>query len=490
MGKQGSITVFMALILSLIIALVCTSVESVKMAASRVQIANGADIGLYSLFAQYDRKLLDDYELFYIDGSWGSSALELSRVYDTVEQYMEPVLEQNWLQLKLASGGITGYTLASAQGGRPFRAQAAAYVKDTLGSQGVQLLLEKVKTGAAQAQGKEELYEQAQREHSMEKYDGEMEAAAENSSQAEQDLIREQGEEAPIVQPAEGSSVENPIDTIRQVQKMGILELVLPNPEKVSQKTIDTSSLASHRQLDEGMPVIGSIREEDGVGEKILFQEYLLQKCGSFSEPCTSGGLSYGAEYVLGGKDSDTANLKKVVQRLLLIREGANLVHLLADSTKRAQASALALAIASGFLVPPAASIIEMVLLLCWSFGESILDVRQLMGGHKVPTVKNMQNWQLSLENLPHLLELLDTAGKEEQSGLGYQDYLRALLFLEQGERTTLRGMDLIEAAMRCSSGYEGFCFDTCLEALEVEIDVAAGSLKTFTVLRQYGYNL
>lgn len=45
--KKGSITIFLALILSLVLSLVCASIESVRMAAARTQILNSMDIGLY-----------------------------------------------------------------------------------------------------------------------------------------------------------------------------------------------------------------------------------------------------------------------------------------------------------------------------------------------------------------------------------------------------------------------------------------------------------
>ena len=70
-AKKGSITVFLALILSLLLSLVCTSIESVRMASARTQILNGMDIGLYSVFGQYDKKLLEVYDLFALDGSMG-----------------------------------------------------------------------------------------------------------------------------------------------------------------------------------------------------------------------------------------------------------------------------------------------------------------------------------------------------------------------------------------------------------------------------------
>ena len=60
MAKKGSITVFLALILSLLLSLVGTSIQSVQAAAARTQILSSLDIGLYSLFGQYDPTLLKE----------------------------------------------------------------------------------------------------------------------------------------------------------------------------------------------------------------------------------------------------------------------------------------------------------------------------------------------------------------------------------------------------------------------------------------------
>jgi len=92
--KKGSITIFLALILSLVLSLVCASIESVRMAAARTQILNSMDIGLYSLFGQYDRTLLEDYELFALYAG-GKEELDMASVYDDFQTYMKPVTEQS-----------------------------------------------------------------------------------------------------------------------------------------------------------------------------------------------------------------------------------------------------------------------------------------------------------------------------------------------------------------------------------------------------------
>lgn len=120
-GKErGSITLFLALILSLLLSLVCTSIESVRMASARTQILNSMDIGLYSVFGQYDRKLLEEYDLFALDGSMGGGQLNLAKICDNLESYMKPVLKQNSQKLELHQSGLTGYRLLTDECGEVF----------------------------------------------------------------------------------------------------------------------------------------------------------------------------------------------------------------------------------------------------------------------------------------------------------------------------------------------------------------------------------
>ena len=125
---RGSITVFLALILSLLLSMVCTSIESVRMASARTQILNSMDIGLYSVFGQYDKKLLEDYDLFALDGSMGGGQLNLAKICDNLESYMKPVLKQNSQKLSLEHSGLTGYRLLTDDNGEVFYQQIVQYI--------------------------------------------------------------------------------------------------------------------------------------------------------------------------------------------------------------------------------------------------------------------------------------------------------------------------------------------------------------------------
>lgn len=492
--KKGSITVFLALILSLILSLVCTSIESVRAAAARTQILSSLDIGLYSLFGQYDRTVLEDYDLFFLNVSGASGSLNLSAVYDNLESYMRPVLKQNSQKLSIIQGGFTGYRLATDQDGEVFYRQAVKYVKDTLGIRGVQAILDKFQKKEEQVSRAEEAGKYAEEKNTLENYDAEMDEAARNSQEAAQ---QEQtgGEELSSGDSSGGTftdgenyaDVVNPIPVLKRIRRMGLLDLVVPAEKGISDGQAAEQSLLSGRAIEKGMDMPGEIKKDSSYSSRLLFQQYLTDRLGSYLEP-GKGELKYQMEYLLCGKNSDRENLKSTANRLLLIREGVNAACLMADPGKRAQIQGLALAIASGFLIPPAAVIIEAALVLCWSFAESILDLRELLHGGKVPLVKSASDWQLSLENLPYLLEGLDTQRKNSEEGVSYEDYLQILLLSQSKQEKLKRGMDMVEAAIRKTTGQEDFCLDHCVEAMEVSVDVKANGWNTYTVTKQYSY--
>lgn len=491
MVRRGSITVFLALILSLIVSLVCTGIESVRMAAARTQILNSVDIGLYSLFGQYDKEILKNYDLFLLDGSCGQEQIGFADIYDNFSSYMQPVLKQNSQKLSVLQGGFTGYRLITDENGEAFYQQVVRYMKETLGSQGVNLLLNRMKQRKEKTDKAEEAGKKAENEDVMHHYDAEMEETnRKNEEAAAEAEKRPDGgtlEDGQVESVSPPKKVVNPISIIRRIRKMGILELVIPGNTYVSDKTIQGNGLLSKRRRQEGMAMSNSLKKDNSYSSGILFQEYLMDKLGNYRKP-SSGGLQYQIEYILGGKTEDIENLKFVANRLLVIREGVNLAFLAGDIGKRAQAGSLATAIASAFLIPPATGVIEAALLFCWAFGESVLDVRELFAGGKVPLIKSGGDWQLSLEKLPELLEGLDSVRRGSEEGLDYEDYLQILLLSSGKEKKLMRGMDMVEVAVR-EKGRKDFRLDACIVAMEVSVDVEANRRKVFNVTRAYGYD-
>ncbi len=501
MVKKGSVTIFFTLILSLMVSLLCAGLESVRMAAARTQLLCSVDTGLYSLFGQYDKMLLKDYDLFFLDGSCGGGALKMARIYDNLEDCMQPVLRQNGQKLRIRQGGFTGYCLATDQDGEAFYRQVTRCMRDTLGSQGVRFLLKRLEDRRKQTQEAEDTGNRAESGRTLDSYNAEMDQAAQHSQEARSAQEKQNGEtphgqsqSGEKSQPpgggfSDGTSgkVVNPVTVIQRIRKRGILELVLPRGRELSGNSVDRRTLVSGRRLQSGMPVPGMGDRDDTYVSQVLFQQYLMEKLGNYRKP-GAGGLKYQAEYVLSGKDSDLKNLKSVARKLLTIREGVNFAYLLSDSVKRTEAHALALTIASTFLVPPAAGIIEGALLLCWAFAESVLDVRELFDGGKVPLVKTSQDWQISLSSLPHLLDGLDSLRKKTDKGMSYEDYLQVFLMTRSKRDRVYRGMDMIENRIRSQNGRSTFQLDSCIAAVEASVDAACGK-RRLTAVKQYCYD-
>lgn len=494
--RRGSITVFLALMLSILVALVGSAFESARTACARVHILNGADVGLYSLFAQYDRELLEAYEIFGLHPAAPSGAVPAAQAYEIFLEYMEPLLAVRGISMETGVGGISGYTLLTDQNGQSFWKQAVQTEKQALGHQGIEWLSKTVQERAQAAEEQEDTWKNAEEGEAFTEYDQAIQQAAEEEQAWEESLEEESSLEEGLdpgggltaedgLVPVEPERVDNPIQTIRELMDLGILQLVLENPQEVSWASVDRSSFLSERTKAEGF-AMGMLQEEMSAADRLLFQRYLLDRMGNYRRE-GQGLMKYQMEYILCGKNSDGENLKAAANRLLLIREGLNLAYLLSDPQKRAEAAAMAAAIASSFLFPPAAGIIEKALLICWSFGESVLDLRALFGGGKIGLWKKADTWRLSLENLMQLPQLLESAGQGEEEGLEYEDYLQILLFMKTENSQVMRAMDQAELELRARKGNGEFRLDHCISALEVSVDVEVSGRK-FTVTRQYGY--
>lgn len=481
--NQGSITVYLCLTLTILLSLFGAMLQSVRTACGRVAVVSAMDQGLFSLFAQYDRPLLEEYDLFYLDGGYGNSKLEMNRLYETVQRDAmyslnpyghENFLYRNFFGTDFTSGSITGYVLAVDQTGNSFTRQVSEYMKQRLGVIGIRHLSEIVTRQSGEIKTQNIQKQQIFSEDPVTVYEKEKHTQ-ENSRQEDPQP------------PAEESKPDmvNPIEVIQKIQKQGILTLVTTDSSDLSDAQADLSAFPSRRKLQQGMGLI--TKKQLDITDKLLMSEYILDKFPCYTSQQSSDGLKYQAEYAIAGKTSDTENLKAVVYRLAAVRETANLLYLYSSPSKKAQADALATTLASALLLPVAQPIISLALLSCWAFAESLLDIRELLKGGKISLLKNDQSWQLSLENLPDILSHLDDSRKSDTEGFDYTWYLRFLLFTKSQSQLTSSAMDLVEYNMNQKYPEQLFRIDNCVESLEIE---AIWSLngRDYTVCRNYGY--
>lgn len=448
---SGSITVFACLSMMLIASFLLALLESARVKGLEAYSGMQRENAVMSVLSEYDRDLFDRYGIFLLDGGYGTGTLQFAQINRRLLEYSQKNLRpeksgyllretQNFYQMDVAQAEIERYLLATDHDGAPFRAIAAESMKSRYPIEVMRELSERLQqSGHAmdQAQQSRSTMDQAQEQIENAKRQAAEQAAAAAAN----------GEAAPP--PAEVP--ENPIDTIKELKKIDILTLVMPQGMAVSDKRIDGRTTLEHRQLIQGNE---SWSGSSDWYETVLYQQFLRTQFSCFTSGAASGGaLAYEREYIQAGGDSDRDNLKSVVHRLLFLREGANYLYLQTDAAKQAEAYELAAAIAAAFAIAPATPLIAQGILAAWAYAESILDVRTLLSGGRIPWIKTAESWSSGLSGIGALL----TGGaqaKRVESGDDYEGYLQKLLYLKPARDLNYRAMDLIE-------WYKAGCSDT-----------------------------
>lgn len=466
---KGVITVFFSLTSVLILSLICTTLESARVQGARAQAANIADMGNYSVFGEYEKKLLEKYEIFAVDGSYGTGDFSIERVNGRLRSYLQKnaAVAENGLvglcfdpwNLKLDDSKIQEYALLSDQGGEVFYQQAVAYMKKTIVAAGIGKLFQ-YHHDAVTAKSKQEEYQRNkdssdQDMKELEKQENEKKKALEEQKETGDTAGAKQTEE---MVPSE--NVSNPLKMIKKLIRKSILELVCPEAD-ISDKKVSGKELSSKRSNKKGNMKLES--KYSGLTSDLLFREYLLDHFPNYLSKEKEGKLDYQIEYLIGGKKSDKDNLKSVVRQLLLLREGMNYMYCVRDSEMSAATESLAALLIGWTGIPPLVTVMKHALLLGWAYGESLMDVRILLSGGKVPLMKSPESWVVTLDNLGRLDELLENAGDSHKEGSSYLDYLRILLNLQSVSDQTKRSLDMVELNLQSIAGLSNFRVDHCV---------------------------
>lgn len=225
-----------------------------------------------------------------------------------------------------------------------------------------------------------------------------------------------------------------------------------------------------------------------GLAERLFTGEYCGQFFRHFLDETSENemGMAYQMEYLVCGETEDRENLGEAAARLLALREGMNLIHILGDAGKRAQARELAAVIvgASGLL--PLVEVVAVLVMGVWALGEALADVKALFAGGKVPLIKSGEDWKLSLDQLLALGAEGQLGAETQEKGLGYESYLKLLLFAADPETLLYRMMDMMQDTI----GREepGFLMEKC--AYRVELCAVTGARHLFSLRGAEGYRI
>ena len=495
--SDGVMTVFFALLSVPFLAVFFLMIESARFQGIRSHIQQVTDMGNYSLFSEFEKKLLTDFDLFAVDGAYGTGDFSVGRINDRLQGFVRLNTEPAASGLKALAfdpwkvssqeADITAYALLTDHGGEALYQEAVAYMRETAILGAMDRLLNWYED-AQSAQANQETYEKeklsADREmEDLEKQEAErrkeLEEQAAAQANANSDQVISPGSETGVEQPdisggpapEEEKKFKNPFPALHRLARKDILDITCPQL-KISDASVRRSELASKRAVRKGTLAVK--KKYGGLENNLIFREYLLDRFACCLDETKEGALKYELEYILAGKTSDRQNLKAAVQRLLLVREGCNYLTCSSDESMNAQAGLISAALIGWTGIPALVAVMKHALLLGWAYAESLMDVRGLMAGGKIPLVKTHETWKVSLENLADLNEMLEGGGNKEEDGFSYRGYLRILLNMQGIADQKRRALDMVERRVAAGSGLSGFKADHCIVAVKDEVSFTA----------------
>lgn len=476
--RKGYITVFLTLSLTLILSLVFTVIEGARISAIRMKFECVADIGMNSVLAEYHRELLEQYDLLFVDMSYGGNAANIGNTEAHLRDYMQRNLHpetgrggyggaRDFLAMDVNGVQIGQYSIASDVKGEVLKRQVTDYMSDYP----VGAILEKINLGVSEL----ERYglETKNTEGERLSYEARIQEIGLPTQEVEEGVY----EEVPL---------DNPADVANATRSSGVLNLVVDDSSQISSTKVSLNDYISHRSLQQGSGVCAEAASIAGDANELVFQAYLFEKFGYYGHEMEKSLLKYQMEYILAGKDTDWQNLEFVAKRLLKWREAANVLYILTDSAKIAEAEAMALALTAVCLCPELAEPVKYTILFAWAYVESLQDVKTLLAGGRVPVFKTAADWKTGINSIKNVRGSLaeDKGGR----GLNYQEYLQIMIFLQNKDTRTFRAMDIMEMDIRRTPGNARFRLDACFDTYQADLSVSSRFGYAYEMCRSYGF--
>lgn len=474
--KEGYITIYLSLSLLIMLSLIFTLIEGIRMQTIRFQTECVMDIGLNSIFAEYHRELLEQYGMLAIDTTYGYEKADENRTESHLLQYM------NMNFTAPGSNRIPGYKDLTAIQADNADLSRVAYLSDESGMilkyQIIQCMKENTGLSYVDSFIQDDLGE-VEEEFSM------LESERKNSHDIIDkilEMLNETREEN-----GEEISIDNPADHVDGMRAGSVLSLAVKDSGSLSRNQVNLSTYISHRSYREGCGLWEEQALPDGLLNRVLFQKYLFEKCGYYQEIKEQGTLAYQLEYLLYGKNSDMDNLDEMTKQLMMIRYVINAAYLFSSAARQAEASELAAIVTTGIMSPELYEAVKITILFAWCYAESIQDLRILFDGKAVAEVKSDSTWNTHLSGLLSFTSSLDSY-KEAKGGKTYRDYLEALLFIKNEKTIRMRLMDIMEMDIRRTAGNQNFKMDACIYQLEAEVNVSSRYGYGYSIKRDYSY--
>lgn len=477
MKQKGSITVFSALTFMMIASFLFALLEAGRAAQLKTYADMTSELAVESVCAEYQPALWKEYRLLGLDGAYGGAEFSMEHVTAVLESRIRDNLTQQGtggaiMGLQLDGAAPLNYRLLTDGDGSVFLACVTEYMKENIPIEAARILYERYKQRC-------EVENSGQGTDSVENAQTAIEEA---KRQKQEEVEAEGGDVADAAVPGPEEVDENPLELVLALKQNALLSMVTGDAAGLSTKALDLSKTVSRRTCESG--TMGR-KPDMNWYDRVLVLEYIDAYFGDYLNPETEHALSYELEYILCGKETDKDNLEATVGRLLLIREAANVTHILGDSSKRASALSIANALAGFTGNPVVIQVVQIGIVAAWAYVESILDIRALLAGDKIALLKSDAQWNTWLGGLA---QAFGDGGKAKscENGFSYQEYVKGFLITMSQQKIAYRMMDVMEQTIQQISTYRECRMDHLLCEISYKINYAANSLfSRFSLLNQ-----
>ena len=465
--NRGQISVFACAMISVFLILILTVLQCIRLWEGKAKSGQAVVAATDSLKGDFQPDLFRRYHLLALDQTYygrGEGYLE-ERVKEYLEYNLNPSHGLYDFQVQEAMLSDVKTLVEDEQYG--FRQQIQAYMEQRLPIAVVEQVIEKA-SGQESDQGQEISFAGLEEEMEFSSDSLDHPTSEQLRLSGLEEILNSQGitdseditmEDLMNMNLAERGLITDPQNALESLMGTDILYLIMPEQVMtVSKNQIPTTGLPSgenaqdhtdavwfENRTPQSVSNLTTLLSQNPSGlsfddvsfdtEEVYGIIYALdsfQYFGNTEEAKTDTegeyhALEYEVEYMIAGQLSDYENLSKIAEELCLLRLVPNAAYAFTNQDMKDTALLLSALVLAPVGLAEVAEPVSYVLLACWAYGESIMDVRCLFQGECVPLMKDKDSWQLSLNGLQNIATE-EVSGCDRENGLNYEEHLILLL--------------------------------------------------------------
>ena len=491
-NNRGSVTIFLTLTLMVMLVLLSAVTGAVRFRCARTKAAAALTTATSSIKADFNPYIFEEYHLLLFDKTcYGKGE-------GSIEQLIADYLGSNLGNgFEIRRVEMSGVNTILANDCAALGNQISDHMKYHMIESAAGEIFERM--GGDPEDVDEALDDGTMAKIDSDVADGMMKTDGEGERSDEvKKLEDEYYEKNPEESGKKSKDKEDPRMATQTVGGLFVAALICPTDVSFSGNLIDFTDVPSGKKfldkwfkdedIDSGFSdygaLSGNLTEMDGWGDSFKNYAAVIAYCNDVFKCLKAQNdketyLNMEREYLICGLPRDEENYVGTVKKLIKLRLGLNFAYIITDASKMARVSALATTLTAW--APYLQPLVKYLLAGCWAYVESCADVKFLVGGQKVPLIKNSSDWVTDLYGIK---DIASVEKEDNGRGMDYEDYLMVLMAIA-GDRLYYRIADLIE--MNTRMRYPDFRMENA--AVEFAVDVTLGfEGNTIELYKEDGY--